>query len=171
MPAELQDIRASEFIRIDPHEQLDLEASKQALQALARACRKRGLDRALLDLRAVPVPARRLFTPRDLGELVLTFRDAGFSREQRLAVMCEQDVHGGVRDFAFISRMRGLKVQVFADYEDALHWLSEEQESSAGEDPVLIRKNRSETKKVHVGLTSGESGGKVPRPPPRKKKQ
>jgi hypothetical protein len=33
-------------------EHLDVKATKQALQSLAHACRERGLDRAMLDLRA-----------------------------------------------------------------------------------------------------------------------
>jgi hypothetical protein len=51
MSAELQVIRANEFVCLDANEHLDFEASKKALQELAQACRKRGLNRALLDLR------------------------------------------------------------------------------------------------------------------------
>ena len=40
MPVELEIIRASEFILLNPQERLDLEASKNALRALAQACRK-----------------------------------------------------------------------------------------------------------------------------------
>ena len=41
MPVELQVIRASEFVCLDADELLDFEASKNALQGLAQACRKR----------------------------------------------------------------------------------------------------------------------------------
>ena len=41
MPVELQIIQASEFVRLDASEHLDFEASKQALQSMAKACRKR----------------------------------------------------------------------------------------------------------------------------------
>jgi hypothetical protein len=58
MPIQLHVIRASEFVRLDSQEYLDFEASKQALQGLARACRKRGLDRAMLDLRRLALPAK-----------------------------------------------------------------------------------------------------------------
>jgi len=111
MPLELHVIRASEFVRVDAHEHLDFEASAKALQALAQACRKRGLGCALLDLRAVPVPDKPLFTTKEIAALVLTFRDAGFSVEQRLAVLYHQDVYGGIRDFAFISRIGGGREQ------------------------------------------------------------
>jgi len=131
MPLELQVIKASEFVRLDPHENLDFEASKQALQTLAHACKKRGLACALLDLRAVPVPDRRLFTPNELAALVSTFREAGFTRHQRLAILYSHDIYGGIRSFAFISRLRGLKVQPFTDFEKALTWLSDAEEIQA----------------------------------------
>lgn len=154
MPIELQVIRASEFVRLDANEHLDFEASAEALQAMAAACRKRGLGSALLDLRAVPVPDKPLFTTKEIAALVLKFRDAGFTREQRLAVLYHQDVYGGIRDFAFISRLGGLRVQAFHEFEAALQWLSEAEESSAechqGEVPVPITKPQKEIKKVTV---------------------
>ena len=154
MPVELQIIQASEFIRLDPHELLDFEASKQALQALARACLKRAVDRAVLDLRSLPVPAKPLFTPTELALLVGTFRDAGFSHEQRLAILYSHDVFGGIRAFAFISRLRGLKVKAFGDFEAAFEWLSEEDETAAesrkGEIPISITKRQREVRRLPV---------------------
>ena len=49
MPFELQVIRATEFVRVGPQGRLDLKTSKKTLATLAQACRKRGVDRALLD--------------------------------------------------------------------------------------------------------------------------
>lgn len=154
MPLELHVIRASEFVRLDADEHLDFEASVKALQSLAHACRKRGLDSALLDLRAVPLPAKPVFTTKEIAALVLSFRDAGFSREQRLAVLYHQDIHGGIRDFAFIGRMGGLQVQAFHEFEKALQWLSDQPESSAecpqDQVPVRITKGQTEIKKLPV---------------------
>jgi hypothetical protein len=123
-PIELQIIRANEFVCLDANELLDFEATKKVLQGLALACRKRGLDRAMLDLRAVPVPAKPHFTLEELAELVATFAQAGFTRHQRLAILYQHDVYGGVRNFAFFSKMHGLQVQAFHDFEEALYWLS-----------------------------------------------
>src|SRR5262245_25343980 len=128
MPLELQIIRAGEFVRLGPQGHLNYEASKEALAVLAHACRKRGLDRALLDLRELPVPAKPLFTPAELASLVQTFREAGFGRHQRLAVLYRSDPHGGAQLFAFISRLRGWQVRAFAEFEAALLWLSDAQE-------------------------------------------
>jgi hypothetical protein len=125
MPVELQVIRASEFVCLDTDELLDFEATRTALQGLAQACHKRGLDRAMLDLRDIPVPDKPHFTATELAALVGTFRDAGFTRQQRLAILYQFDVHGGVRNFAFFGKMRGLHVQAFREFEAALQWLSE----------------------------------------------
>jgi hypothetical protein len=125
MPLELQIIRASDFIRLDPHSHLDFNASREALHTIARACRKRGIDRAILDLRGLPIPDKPLFTRDELSALVESFHDAGFRRHQRLAVLYRQDPHRGVRKFAFISTLQGWSVRAFTDFEKALIWLSE----------------------------------------------
>ncbi|MGC3961629.1 MAG: hypothetical protein QM813_28005 [Verrucomicrobiota bacterium] len=154
MPLELQIISASEFIRLDARELLDFEASKQALRALALACRTRGLNCALLDLRHLPVPLRPLFTAVELATLVGTFREAGFSRQQRLAILYHHDVHGGIRNFAFISRIRGLQVQAFSDYETAMQWLSNAPASAKnacnGATPVAVKKIQPKPKRISV---------------------
>ena len=63
MPLELNIIRATEFIRVGAHGQFDLAASKAALATLAGACRKPGIQQALLDLRALQPGPKPVFTP------------------------------------------------------------------------------------------------------------
>jgi len=169
MPVELDIIRASEFVRLDPHEHLDFEASKQALQALAVACRKRGLDRALLDLRGLPVLPRPWFTQTELAALVRTFQEAGFTRQQRLAVLYQSDIHGGIRNFAFFSRMRGLRVRAFKEFEEALKWLSskpeDEDESHRGEVAIPVTQTKHHPQKLPLSLsTERRSHASMPRP-------
>ena len=99
----------------------------------------------------LPVPAKRLFTPAELATLVGTFREAGFSRQQRLAVLYQKDPHHGARLFAFISTMRGWQVRAFSDFEDALLWLSEitaDRRHQAGEpaSTIPITRRKVETK-------------------------
>lgn len=125
MPVELQIIRAQEFIRLGATERLDLAASKAALAALARACRKRGIGRALLDLRGVQPGATPKFSPADLAVLVSTFREAGFTETDRLAVLYSSDPHRRARLFAFLGTMHGWNVAAFGDFEAALLWLAE----------------------------------------------
>jgi hypothetical protein len=149
MPLDLQIIRASEFIRLDPRNHLDVEASKELLHAIARACRKRGIDRAILDLRSVPTPAKPLFTRDELSALVETVREAGFTHHQRLAVLYRHDPHQGVRKFAFISTLQGWHVRAFTEFEKALGWLSDQAPAELSPDARSIP-IRTVKRKVHV---------------------
>jgi hypothetical protein len=154
MPIELQVIRASEFVRFDARARLDLKQSQEVLKALAHACRKRGVDQAMLDLRSIPLLPKPQFTPTELATLVSTFRDAGFTSEQRLAILYQTDVYAGIRTFAFISRLRGLRVQAFTDFETALQWLSGESENRTeavpGEVAVPVIQHHNEARKLSV---------------------
>ncbi|HEX5220946.1 MAG TPA: hypothetical protein VFZ59_15370 [Verrucomicrobiae bacterium] len=154
MSVELQVIRASEFIRLNADKYLDLAASKEALRTLAMACRKRGLDCALMDLRPLPLQAKPHFNTEELAALVGAFRDGGFSRKQRLAIVYRHDVHGGIRSFAFIGRMRGLQVHAFSEYDEAMEWLAGE---STGKDTIRergaaipIKQSQSEMRRVPI---------------------
>jgi hypothetical protein len=129
MPMELQIIRAREFIRLGPHGRFDLKASKAALADLARACCKRGIQQALVDLRALHPGPKPIFSPNDLVMLVNTFREVGFTRDERLAVLYGSDPHHRARLFAFIAKLRGWSVQAFDNYEEAVLWLSHSEDA------------------------------------------
>ncbi len=170
MPVELQVIQASEFVRLDGDEHLNFEESKRALQSLAQACRKRGLDRALLDLRRLPVPDQPLFTPTQLAALVDTFRAAGFGRQQRLAVLYRSDPHGGARTFAFIGRIRGWQVRAFDDFEAAVEWLSETstRRHSQRENEIPIPITKRAGRKLAVNFSGPRPASPVRHGPPKR---
>ena len=128
---ELQIIRAREFVRLGAHGHFDLKASKAVLAQLARACCKRGINQALVDLRALHPKPKPVFSPNDLVTLVNTFREVGFTHKQRLAVLYGSDPHHRARLFAFIAKLRGWKVQAFDSFEEAVIWLSGGEESHA----------------------------------------
>jgi len=129
VPLELQIIRAGEFIRAGAHGRPDLETSRMVLRELARACKRRGIDRALLDLRGIRPGLTRILAPADLASLVDTFHEIGFGREQRLAVLYSEDPHKGARLFAFISTLRGWNVRAFSDFEKALNWMAKAEDT------------------------------------------
>jgi hypothetical protein len=129
MPLELHIIRATEFVRVDPKGHFDLAASKAALALLAGACRKRGINQALVDLRGLRPGPRPVFTPADLIELVNTFQEVGFTHQERLAILYHSDPHKRARLFAFLSNIHGWNVRAFGDFEEALLWLSSGQET------------------------------------------
>ena len=130
MPLELHIIRATDFLRVDPHGQFDLAASKAALALLAGACRKRGINQALMDLRALRAGPKPVFSPADLVELVSTFREVGFTQQHRLAILYHSDPHKRARLFAFLGTIHGWNVRAFGNFEEAFVWLSTSQETS-----------------------------------------
>lgn len=149
MPLELQIIRAQEFIRMGAHGHFDLKVSKAMLANLARACCKRGINQALLDLRALHPGPNPVFSPNDLLALVNTFREVGFTHKQRLAVLYSSDPHHRARLFSFIAALRGWKVQAFDSYEQAIVWLSggdapapEKEWHSDAPQPVSVRRRQ-----------------------------
>jgi len=135
MPLDLHIIRAAEFIRVDPKGDFDLVSSKNALALLAGACRKRGINQALMDLRAFRPGPKPLFTPADLLELVNTFPEVGFTQQLHLAILYHSDPHKRARLFSFLSAMHGWNVRAFGDFEEALVWLSKGQETSRNPQP------------------------------------
>ncbi len=167
MPQELQIIRASEFIRLGAQGYFDLAASKAALADLATACRKRGIAHAMVDLRALRPGPKPVFSPADVAELVNTFRAVGFTQQDRLAVLYHSDPHHRARLFAMLSTMHGYAVRAFANFEEALLWLSSGQETkptrrrSPGEKPVPVRFSKREP----------ERAARRAAPPPRQKRR
>jgi hypothetical protein len=85
------------------------------------------MDRALLDVRQATAP----LAPTELAALVNTFREIGFTQNQRLAILHSGDPYRRARTFALISRMRGWKVRAFGDFEHAMAWLSSEKEQTS----------------------------------------
>ena len=140
MPLELHIIRAQEFIQMGAHGHFDLAASKAALANLIRACRKRNIDQALLDLRDLRFGPKPVYSPAELAELVGTFHEIGFTRRQRLAILYKLDPYHRTRMFAFLSTMHGWHVKAFQDFEEAFLWLSE------GAEPESKRKRSAEEK-------------------------
>jgi hypothetical protein len=120
MPLDMQIIRAREFIRMDGHGHIQFEQSREALKALGEACRSRGIDRAMLDVRDV----RSDLTSANLLALAQMFREVGFSHGQRLALLYSTDPFRRVRRFAFLGTLRGWQVRAFNDFEKAIEWLA-----------------------------------------------
>src|SRR6516164_7916236 len=127
MSLRVEIIRAAEFVRVGAEGKFDLAASKAALSTVAAACRKRGVEDAVLDLRALQPGPKPVFTTSDLVELVNTFPEVGFTKRLRLAILYRSDPHKRARLFAFVSTLHGWSVQAFGDFEHALHWLSSSQ--------------------------------------------
>lgn len=146
MPVELQIIRAAEFVRMGGQGKFDLATSRAILANLAKACKRRGIDRALLDARNITAE----LNPMEPASLVNAFRENGFTTKQRLAILHSGDPYHLARLFAFISRMKGWGVRASDDFEEALRWLSSHRET-----PWL--KTRTSAKRLHVSHSDGEA--------------
>jgi hypothetical protein len=159
MPLQLQIIRAHEFIRVGARGRFDVAASKAALAELARACRKRGVHQAVLDLRALKPGPLPVFKPKDLVTLVSTFHAIGFTKKHRLAVLYSADPHRRARLFAFISRMRGWNVGAFQNFEEALTWLADNEladlEPDTRQQKIPIKITRARTSKLPANRNVG----------------
>jgi hypothetical protein len=143
---DLELIRAGEFIRLNATGTFDLTASKLALIRIAHACQKRGIDRAIFDLRELdPLPKARL-SRADLTALINSFPYLGFSRTNRLALLYEADPHGRARLFEFITSMHGWQVRGFRNFEDAMFWLWQGDE----EDVPAVRRSKQDKHDKHV---------------------
>jgi hypothetical protein len=84
----------------------------------------------MMDLRALHPGPKPVFSPADLAEPVGTFREIGFTQQERLAILYGSDPHHRARLFAFLSTMHGYAVRAFGDFEEALLWLSSGGEAS-----------------------------------------
>ncbi len=145
MPIELQIIRAAEFVRIGGEGKFDLAASCGILANLAEACKRRGVNRALVDARN----AQAELSPKELAALVEVFHEIGFPKNQRLAILHSGDPYRRARTFASISRMKGWSVRAFGDFEKALDWLSGDLEKTE-------QKATSSAKRLHVAHSDAD---------------
>lgn len=144
MSVQIEIIRAAEFIRFGTKGEFDLLASCAALHSLAEACKRRGMNRTLLDGRN----ARAELSPNELATLVNAFCDIGFGPDLRLAILHSADRYQRARLFAFISRIKNWNVRAFGDFEQAMFWLSNDQLHPA---PKATSHHRRHVDVTHVG--------------------
>ena len=148
---ELHVIRFREFVRLDAHGHLDMAESHAVLSRLAQTCRKRGVERSLLDGRDIQTE----LTPDEIATLVRDLAEMGFTRNQRLALLHKGDPHRRAALFALIAKLRGWKIRAFGDFEEAVDWLSSGPDSRARphtgvqEVPLRTRKNTGQTVMKH----------------------
>jgi hypothetical protein len=120
LPMELQVIRFREFVKLDAHGHLDMEASHAALSRLAQLCRKRRIECSLLDGRDIQTG----LTPGEMAALIRDLAEMGFTRNQRIALLHRGDQSPRAGLFALIGHLRGWKIRAFVSFEEAIDWLS-----------------------------------------------
>lgn len=80
MPLELQIIRAREFVRLGAEGKFDFAGTHAVLKTLADACRKRGIKRAMVDVRE----SSSNLTPNELAALVNAAREWAYDRTSHI---------------------------------------------------------------------------------------
>jgi hypothetical protein len=121
MPKNVKVIQASDFVRASPSGQVYLDEAEKLLKDIASA--GVGLDgfHVLVDTRRVTagLSATELWY---LADKVANFRR---SASRRIAILCPMERFDHSRFFALCAENRGLNVQAFTGYEDAMEWLLE----------------------------------------------
>lgn len=123
MPYQLCIVRAGEFIKCGPRSTLDFPETKRVLTALADAQARRGVDRAILDLRKATVDPPLSYT--QLYELARAFQQAGFGQKQRLALLVPPNKYDKAEFFAICASSPTWNCYPFDTFEEAMEWLTE----------------------------------------------
>jgi hypothetical protein len=155
MPVELQIIRACDFVRMGTQGEFDFEKTREALTDLASACRRRGVHRALIDVRH----AHSNLSPNDIAALVTVFSENAVSKYLRLAIVYAGRQSYRTKLFVFFSSMRARKVRAFEDFEEALVWLSKPDKIRPGEE-----EEEEDEFEVKPTLVLNQRSGRKPRP-------
>lgn len=129
MPHELSIIKAGEFIRCGAQGTVDFDESRRVLTALASAIVKRGLHKAILDLRKAQAEPPLTYT--QLYELASSFQEAGFGARHRLALLVAPNKYDKAEFFALCASGRGWNCFAFDSFEEAFDWLSDTTELPA----------------------------------------
>ena len=119
MPHRVQVIHAHEFVRAKPEGELDLAESEAVLAAIVRSGGNLEDFEILIDTRN----ATGVMSATDLWFLA---ERAARHREvfrRKTAVLCPLDRFDRARFFALCADNRGLNVQAFTSYEQAMEWL------------------------------------------------
>jgi hypothetical protein len=130
MSFSLQIIRTSDFIRLNGKGGYDQEETRAVLTSIATACVLGNIQCALLDVRE----ARSDMQMHDLYQLALAFKEMGFKKNHRLAILHRS--REGVRVeffamapgeqaefFAMCASESGWNVKAFDNFEKAMEWL------------------------------------------------
>src|SRR5580704_5890788 len=96
MPFDLEIIRTDDFIRLNSKGDYDQEQTRAFLARIAKSCIDRGINCALVDVRE----ARSDMEMNDLYALALVFKDMGFRKHHRLAILYSSESEQRVKFFS-----------------------------------------------------------------------
>ena len=128
MATDIRIVHARDFIKATPGGQLDFEESRRVLVEVASASTQLGDFDVLLDTRE----ARVQLSDADLWHLAAELSRLRQPFARRTAVLCPVENFDSAGFFALCAQNRGLRVEAFASFEDAIDWLSGDGERGSG---------------------------------------
>jgi len=113
-------IRASDFIRFDAEKRPSIAAGRDSLRALGQLCLDQGINRVLIDCRAVEQP----LTIADLYTLISALPELGFPRHVWIALLPKDGYFDRAQFAGLCAANRGWRVEPFRQFEEAIEWMS-----------------------------------------------
>ena len=119
MPTNIRIIHAHDFIKASVKGQLDLEEATELLIKVATASAPLVDYELLLDTRK----ARSKMSITDLWFLAAELCKLNKGASRKIAVLCPLKEFDHAGFFALCAQNRGMQVQAFTSFEDAIEWL------------------------------------------------
>jgi len=119
VPTNIRIVHAHDFIRATPEGTLDREETMRVLTEIAAAGDALIDHHVLLDTRK----AHSVMTLPDLWFLAKGLATLRHAYEQKTAILCQADRFEFAEFVALCAQNRGLRVNAFTSFEDAIEWL------------------------------------------------
>jgi len=120
MPTNIKIIKAKEFLKVTTHGTLDVEESKRILLQLAAIHPSSPHFEVILDTRHV----QSLLSVQDLWYLAAELAKLRIIASRKTAVLCPREHLDYAEFLALCAQNRGLRVQAFTSFEEAIDWLT-----------------------------------------------
>jgi hypothetical protein len=120
MSIQLKIIRATDLLIATVQGQMDFENSKQLIETLASATNSCPGQAILLDLRN----ANSGLSSFDLWKLAAELKQSSGDIPGKIAVVCRMNSSSQAAFFALCAQNRGILVNAFVSFEDAVQWLT-----------------------------------------------
>jgi hypothetical protein len=120
MPAHIRIIQATEFLKVTTHGTLDLKESERVLLQLAAIHPSSPDFEAILDNRHI----RSLLSVQDLCYFAAELSKIRILAGRKTAVLCPRERFDYAKFPALCAENRGLQLQAFTSFEEAIVWLT-----------------------------------------------
>lgn len=121
MPYSIEIVHVEDFVRYNSRKVPNLQSARESLRAIGETCRSRGINRVLIDSRAVEVP---LSMP-ELYFVASALVEVGFPRSVWVAILPRPDRFDRAEFAALCAENRGWNARPVRTYEEAMAWFGQ----------------------------------------------